>query len=322
LQLARLSAQAPPGDDWLHEVKYDGYRVLIWRSGETVRVTSRGEQDWSVRLPELLRAAGRLPCHSCIMDGELVAFDSGGRSDFGELQRDFGTTERANALRVIVFDLLYLDGVDVRSSTQLQRKERLARLLRNCRPPLMLANYELGNGPVAARAACKAGLEGIVCKLITAPYQEGRTGTWLKVKCVESDEYAVIGYTEGQGARARLGALLLAMPTETSAWRYCGRVGTGLDERTIATLLRRLKRTSDPVSLVNPPTRVQLRGATPIWTKPELVVEVELRGHTEDGLLRQASLKGVRMDRSIASLRARRRDAAPVESPLRGAKSR
>jgi bifunctional non-homologous end joining protein LigD len=322
LQLARLVAQAPAGPEWLHEVKYDGYRVLIWREGAAVRVSSRGDQDWSERLPDLLTAAARLRCRSCVLDGELVALDAQGRSDFGELQREFGDAQRATPLRAMVFDLLYLDGEDLRALPQLARKKRLALLLRGCTLPLTLTKYELGNGPAAARAACAAGLEGIVCKAVTAPYEEGRSGAWLKVKCVESDEFAVVGYTSGQGARARLGALLLATPSGDSHWRYCGRVGTGLDERTIATLLRRLKKTSAAPDFENPPTRAQLRGATPVWTRPELVVEVELRGRTEDGLLRQASLKGIRADRSIGSLRVRQRDVAAVESPLRAPKGR
>jgi bifunctional non-homologous end joining protein LigD len=322
LQLARLVAAAPAGADWLHEVKYDGYRVLIWRSDATVRVTSRGDQDWSARLPDLLRATGRLRCRSCVLDGELVALDAAGRSDFGELQRLFGDVARATPLVAMVFDLLYQDGIDLRPLPQLERKKRLAQLLRTSASPLTLASYELGNGPAAARAACAAGLEGIVCKSATAPYQEGRSGAWLKVKCVESDEFAVVGYTPGQGARARLGALLLASPGAHGRWRYRGRVGTGLDEQTIATLLRRLQKSPGPVPFENPPSRVQLRGSDPVWTRPELVVEVELRGRTEDGLLRQASLKGIRPDRSIASLRGRRRDLAPVESPIRATKSR
>jgi bifunctional non-homologous end joining protein LigD len=316
LQLARLVAQAPEGVGWLHEVKYDGYRVLIWRNGKAVRITSRGDQDWSARLPGVGVAVRQLPCRTCILDGELVALDAQGRSDFGRLQRGFADVVESKRLRVMVFDVLYEDGVDVRDLPQLERKTRLAHLLEKCAAPLELTAYALGKGAAAARAACEAGLEGIVCKATDAPYREGRPGTWVKVKCVDSDEYAIVGYTEGQGARARLGSLLLGSPAAANAWRYRGRVGTGLDESTIANLLRRLESTGKPVRLENPPTRIQLRGAQPIWTEPKLVVEVEFRGETADGLLRQASLKGIRADRSVASLRKRRRDSARVESHL------
>jgi len=180
--------------------------------------------------------------------------------------------------------------------------------------PLELTPYRLGNGPEAARAACERGLEGIICKLADAPYREGRGGAWLKIKCVDSDEYVVLAYTAGQGARERLASLLLGSPAGGSSWRYRGRVGTGLDERTIAELLRHLRPAAQRPPLESPPTRQQLRGAVPVWVRPELVVEVEFRGYTDDGLLRQASLKGLRRDRGVASLRPAGRDVAVVTS--------
>lgn len=314
LQLARLAAQAPAGNAWLHEVKFDGYRVLIWRTGPAVRITSRGDQDWSAKLAAAVRSTAKLACESCILDGELVAMDATGKSSFGLLQQRFGQANGGADLLVMVFDLLYLDGEDIRDLAQLERKQKLARLLRRKHPPLVLSPYTVGDGAKAARAACAAGLEGIVSKAAAAPYREGRSGAWLKIKCVASDEYAIIGYTPGQGAREDLGSLLLGTPEGRGPWRYWGRVGTGLNRDSIAKLLRRLKRIGEPVRLRNPPDRSQLRGARPVWTKPEVVVEVEFRGLTEDGLLRQASLKGVREDRSIDSLRARGRDVAQVES--------
>jgi bifunctional non-homologous end joining protein LigD len=315
LQLARLVAQAPEGDAWLHEVKFDGYRALIWRNGPEARITSRGNQDWTLKLPTAELAVRELPCRSCILDGELVALESGGRSSFGQLQQLFGEGVARSHLRVKVFDLLYLDGQDLRALPQLERKRRLARLLRGDRLPLELSIYTVGNGPQAARAACQQGLEGIVSKLAAAPYREGRGGAWLKIKCVDSDEYVILAYTAGQGARERLGSLLLGSPGGNSGWRYRGRVGTGLDEHTISELLHHLRRTGEPPRLANPPTRQQLRGATPVWVRPELVVEVEFRGYTEEGLLRQASLKGLRRDRRVQSLRPAARDIADVTAP-------
>jgi bifunctional non-homologous end joining protein LigD len=315
LQLARLVAHAPEGDAWLHEVKFDGYRVLIWRNGPRARITSRGNQDWTLTLSTVERAARELPCRSCILDGELVALDSGGRSSFAQLQQLFGEGVARPQLRVMVFDLLYLDGQDLRKLPQLERKQRLARLLQGHRLPLELTSYTAGNGPQAARAACRQGLEGIVAKLAAAPYREGRGGAWLKIKCVDSDEYVILAYTAGQGARERLGSLLLGSPGADSGWRYRGRVGTGLDDRSITELLRHLRRTLDPPLLENPPTRQQLRGAKPVWVRPELVVEVEFRGYTEEGLLRQASLKGLRRDRRVPSLRPAGRDVASVKAP-------
>ena len=314
LQLARLVPRAPPGDDWLHEVKFDGYRVLLWRNGREVRITSRGNQDWSQKLPGAVAAARELPGRSCILDGELIALDEQGRSSFGRLQQFFGADAARSLLRIMVFDLLYVDGRDLRRLPQIERKQRLATLLAGKHGPLELSRYTVGNGPQAARAACEQGLEGIVSKLITSPYVEGRPGTWLKIKCVDSDEYVVLGYTPGQGAREQLGSLLLGSPAGRTGWRYRGRVGTGLDASTIGELLRHLRPSSRPPQLENPPTRQQLRGAVPLWVRPELVVEVEYRGYTEDGLLRQGSLKGLRRDRRVASLRPAGRNVARVTS--------
>jgi bifunctional non-homologous end joining protein LigD len=314
LQLARLADAAPAGDGWLHEVKFDGYRVLAWRNGAGVRITSRGGQEWTHKLADTAAAIAQLPCRSCILDGELITLDPSGRSSFGLLQQRFGEREGERRLRVMLFDLLFLDGEDLRRQPQLERKKKLADLARHARPPLVLSAFRIGGGARAAREACAHGLEGIVCKRIDAPYEDGRGGAWLKVKCVDSDEFAIIGYTRGKGARERLGSLLLATPTSSGGWRYRGRVGTGMDERRIDELLQRLQRlhTGQASRLEGAPSRAQLRGATPLWVRPGLVVEVEFRGYTEDQLVRQASVKGVRPDRSVDSLRPSRRDSARV----------
>jgi bifunctional non-homologous end joining protein LigD len=315
LQLARLSDRAPAGEGWLHEVKYDGYRVLLWRNGDTVRITSRGDQDWTRRLKVAGDAVLDLPCDSCILDGELVVLDQQGRSSFGKLQQRFGEESGSDdGLTVMVFDLLHLDGTDLRGLPQLRRKEQLARLLAKAAAPLHLSGHMIGNGPHAAREACAGGLEGIISKDVKAPYAGGRGGAWLKIKCVDSDEFAVVGYTTGKGARAALGSLLLARPGSgrNAAWQYMGRVGTGMDDTMLRDLLRRFTPAAkgNAVALSRTPDRAQLRGGKPVWVKPQLVVEVEYRGLTEDGLLRQAAVKGLRQDRSVASLKPARRDTA------------
>ena len=314
LQLARLVDAAPDGNEWLHEVKFDGYRVLMWRTGAAIRIISRGNQDWTQRLPTASRAVAQLPCQNCVLDAELVALDAEGRSSFSRLQQSFGAAHGEARLRAMVFDLLYLDGQDLRALPQLERKKRLGQLLQGVRAPLALTSFTVGQGPQAARAACEQGLEGIISKAATAAYEDGRAGAWLKVKCVQSDEFAIVGYTAGQGAREKLGSLLLAAPAANSTWRYMGRVGTGFNAHTVTDLLKRMRRRTEPVRLENPPARAQLRGARPVWVNPTLVVEVEFRGYTGDGLLRQASLKGVRPDRGISSLRPRGRDKASVEA--------
>src|SRR5262249_7055853 len=156
-----------------------------------VRITSRGNQDWSAKLPHAAQAAGQLACHDCILDGEVVALEASGRSSFARLQQLFGASR--SQLRIMVFDLLFLDGHDLRGLPQIERKQRLPRLMRGRHPPLELSAHTLGNGPAAAAAACRHHFEGIISKLTTAPYLAGRGGAWLKIKCVDSDEFAILG---------------------------------------------------------------------------------------------------------------------------------
>jgi len=305
LQLARLAERAPSGADWIHEVKYDGYRFLAMRENRRVKILSRNGIDWTAKLPTLREAVLDLPCRDCIIDGELVAYDEDGHSRFDLLQRRFGAAANADdtTLRAMVFDLLYVDGTDLRGETQDARKLALHALLKNAPLPLQRSETMIGEGPKAFAAACKLGLEGIVSKARNSPYREGRGGDWLKIKCVHSDEFVIIGYTPGKGSRAELGALLLAQPAPRGKdWRYVGRVGSGLSEFVIADLLKRFKKTDEPVPLANPPGRAGMRGAKPVWLKPQLVVEVDFRAWTDDGMLRQASLKGLRADKSVADL--------------------
>lgn len=309
LQLARLSERAPVGNDWIHEIKYDGYRFVAMRENRRVRVVSRNGGDWSRKLPALRAALLDLPCRDCIIDGELVVHDDAGHSSFDLLQQAFGNDD--GAITAVVFDLLYRDGHDLRSEPQDARRAALETLLAAAPAPLRLSDTMIGDGAEAARAACRLGLEGIVCKSRSAPYREGRGGAWLKVKCVQSEEFVIVAYTTGHGARAEMGSLLLAQPGPTKdSWRYVGRVGSGLSERGIADLLKRLKPTRTPIELINPPTRANLRGAKPIWVQPALVGEVNYRAWTRDHILRQASLKGVRPDKSPDDL------IAPNRPPL------
>lgn len=307
LQLARLSARAPAGAEWVHEIKYDGYRFLAMREGRRLRIVSRNGLDWTAKLPAMKDAVLALPCRDCILDGELVAFDEHGRSRFDLLQQRFG---EGGELQAVVFDLLYLDGRDLRGEAQDTRKAALQRLLAGAPPPLQRSEYLVGDGPEAASAACRLGLEGIVSKSRLAPYREGRGGAWLKIKCVQSDEFVIVGYTAGRGARAALGSLLLARPQGRGRpWRYVGRVGSGFSDDLLAELSAALRPAKTPVALANPPGRAELRGAHPIWVRPERVVEVEFRAWTDDGLLRQASLKGLRADKSPADV------ASPDRAP-------
>ncbi|MGH8124593.1 MAG: non-homologous end-joining DNA ligase, partial [Rhodanobacteraceae bacterium] len=241
LQLARLHPRAPQGDAWLHEVKYDGYRMLAWRRDGELRLLSRNRLDWTEKLPSIADAVRALACRACVLDGELVAFDEHGRSRFDLLQQEFNRA-RSRAVRYAVFDLLVLDNEDLREAPLHERKQALSRLLEDSDKALVYADFIRGNGALAFQRACEAGLEGIISKAADAPYRGGRGDAWRKLKCIESDEFVIVGYTPGKGSRGALGALLLAEPAG-KAWRYVGRVGTGLD----SAMLERLHAQLEPV---------------------------------------------------------------------------
>lgn len=324
LQLAKLHKHAPAGEDWLHEVKYDGYRLLAMRDGNAIRLLSRNRMDWTERLPHVVSALQTLDCKQCALDGELVVFDAQGHTRFDLLQQQFSHPTASDTC-LVAFDLLWLDGEDAREDTLHERKATLARLLGATRKPatfpLRLADYLQGDGALAFREACKAGLEGIISKAVDAPYSGDRTDAWRKCKCVDSDEYVILGYNRGQGAREALGALLLGEPGENASWRYVGRVGTGFDDAMLRGLQGKLKARKQAPKLDNPPGAKQLRGAKPIWVRAELIAEIEHRGRTGDGLLRQASFKGLRPDKDIEDLmqHGKSKKAALDKSPTRAA---
>jgi bifunctional non-homologous end joining protein LigD len=304
-ELARLHRHAPEGDDWLHEVKYDGYRMLAWRRGRDLQLLSRNRLDWTKKLPAIADAILALDCSDCVLDGELVVFDEHGHSRFDLLQKEFNRAQ-AQAVRYAVFDLLALNDDDLRDVPLLERKAALSRLLG---PPqandqgnaLVTSGFLRGNGALAYQRACEAGLEGVISKATDAPYRGGRGDAWRKLKCIDSDEFVIVGYTPGKGSRGALGALLLAEP-RGKQWRYVGRVGTGMDTEMLKRLHAQLKAVKRKPELIDAPDSKQLRGARPIWVQPDTVVEVAFRGRTGDDFLRQGSFKGLRPDKSPADL--------------------
>ena len=317
LELARLHQRAPEDDDWLHEVKYDGYRMLAWRQGRELQLLSRNRLDWTARLPAIADAVLALDCRNCVLDGELVVFDEHGRSRFDLLQKEFNRAE-SKSVRYAVFDLLALNGDDLRDAPLLERKATLSRLLgyAEAHPstsPLVVSGFLRGNGALAYRRACEAGLEGVISKSVDAPYRGGRGDSWRKLKCIDSDEFVIVGYTPGKGSRGALGALLLAEP-RGKQWRYVGRVGTGMDTDMLEQLHAHLTPATRKPELVDAPNAKQLRGARPLWVQPDTVIEVAFRGRTGDDFLRQASFKGLRPDKSPADLRDS--DRAEEKSPM------
>ena len=300
-QLARLGDAPPKGEDWLHEVKWDGYRITATIVDGQVRLWSRNALEWTAKLPELVSALKQLKLNHAAFDGELVALRAG-QSDFGLLQATLAGEQHA-PLAYVIFDLLHLEGYALDRAPLIERKQLLAQLLAAAPPRLAYSSHSIGNGEAAFALSCELGLEGIMSKRVNSPYRGGRGDDWRKTKRLDSEEFAVVGFTPAQGSRSGFGSLLLARPDAEHGWRYAGRVGSGFSDELLRTLSATLSR--EP-ALPKPPAFVdmmstELRRAT--WTAPKLVVEVFSRGIGNQGLLRQPSLKGLRMDKSVDQLR-------------------
>ena len=299
-QLATLVSGPPPGDDWVHEIKLDGYRILLRVERGRVKLLTRNRQDWTARFPAVAEAAAALSVKAALLDGEIVALDRAGVSSFQALQQA-DQLETGRTLVYVAFDLLFLDGSDLRPLPLVDRKARLARLLKGRRGRLRYSeHFDLPGRRVFDRA-CGLGLEGIIAKQKNAPYTSGRGQAWLKVKCVARQELVIGGYTDPDGARAEFGSLLLGVHDRDGGLVYAGRVGTGFDHATLKDLgarLRKLERRASPFSADGP--RPPGRGAH--WVKPELVAEVAFTEWTRDGLLRHPAFQGLREDKPAAQI--------------------
>jgi DNA ligase D-like protein (predicted ligase) len=270
---------------WVYEEKYDGDRILAYKEGERVRLLSRNAKDHTAMFPKIAAAISAVVSRTLLLDGEVVAFDRRGVSRFQLLQQ--GRVEPSYA----VFDCLYLDGRDLRRDTLAVRREALEAAVRSSER-LILARRLAQDGLVAYRAAKRKGFEGIVAKELASPYIEKRTRKWLKVKVHQEDEFVIVGYTAPSGHRRYLGALLLGA-YDHSALRYVGKVGTGFNERTLASLFRSFQPLVRKTSvLVNPP-----RGRGIIYLAPRFVAQIAFEEWTADGKLRQPVFLGLRDDK-------------------------
>jgi bifunctional non-homologous end joining protein LigD len=294
-QLATLSDEVPVSDEWLHELKYDGYRIAALIDERGIHLESRNGKDWTSAFPELVAALADLPLRSALFDGEVTLVDAEGRTSFQALQNAFSGGARAG-LTYFVFDLLYLDGEDLRALPLEQRKARLEPLLEG-HATVRYSDHVVGDGPRVLAGACKVGAEGIVSKRRDLPYHPGRNEDWLKIKCSLRQELVVCGFTEPSGARVGVGALLLGY-YEGERLVFAGKVGTGkgFTAAYLAQLrkdLHRLEQASSPFSM-----RLPARFLAGVhWLKPELVAEVSFSEWTNDGRLRHPSWLGLRKDK-------------------------
>jgi len=308
-QLAVLTDVAPSGDEWLHEIKYDGYRALCRIEHGEVRLFTRAGLDWTERFHGVAAAAEALPVETALLDGEVVVLTAEGRTSFDALQRELGSVA-STSLTYVVFDLLHLDGVDLRSLPLEARKIRLADLLR--RVPaggvLRYCDHVVGRGPDFLRHAAAAGLEGVMSKRRESPHRPGRSDDWRKIRCTSRQEFVVGGFTEGAGSRVGFGALLLGVYDDAGTLLHVGRVGTGFDDAKLTTLRARLdgmETTTSPFApFADIPKDVH-------WVRPELVCEVGFTSWTRDGRLRHPLFVGLRADRDPRTVRREHVDAAP-----------
>jgi len=311
-QLATLVSQPPVGDAWVHEVKLDGYRILARIDHGRARLLTRNRLDWTDHFPAIAEAAAALPVKEALLDGEVVVFDAAGVSSFQALQQ---AAESGRALTYVAFDVLCLDGRDLRGEPLIARKKVLARLLRGRRGRVRYSEHFDAPGQEVYERACKMALEGIVCKRKDGPYVSGRSQSWLKVKCMARQEFVIGGFTDPEGARADFGSLLLGVHESDGRLVYAGKVGTGFTNATLATLgkqLRRLEQRASPFDPGGP--RPPGRGAH--WVKPTLVGEVAFTEWTRDGLLRHPSFQGLRGDKPATQV-VRERSHAPGPPAVR-----
>ena len=290
-ELATLVEEPPAGSDWIHEAKFDGYRIEAELSAGGPRLYTRSGADWTSVYPTLAAELRRLKIQDALLDGEVVWLEKDGATDFQKLQNSRNTGDHS-AIAYFVFDLLRLNGNDLRRLPLAERKEKLAKLLRRARKPIYLTEHFAGDASKLLKITCKKGLEGIVSKRLDSRYLSGRTNDWTKSKCHLRQEFVIGGFTEEKGSRAGFGALLLGV-NEGGKLRYAGKVGTGFTRETLLDLRQRLgelETTRNPFA-----DRERVAGAR--WVKPRLVAEVKFAQWTQDRIVRAPVFQGLRDDK-------------------------
>lgn len=295
-QLCTLVSKPPAGPGWIHEIKWDGYRMGAELDHGKARLFTRNGYDWSDRFPSLIKELELLPCERAYIDGELCALDDIGASDFGALQAAIGA-RRDRDLIFYVFDLLIFNGKDLRKLPLRERRSKLATLINGRRrkewPHIQLSEEIEGEATVFFKHACKHKLEGIISKKADSRYVSGRSLSWVKVKCSPRQEFVIGGYIPSTVGRG-VGSLLLGH-YQGRIFVYDGRAGTGFTHRLSVELERRLK----PLTVEQPALQKVPRehAKRAVWVSPELVCEVQFTARTAEGYLRQASFKGLREDK-------------------------
>jgi bifunctional non-homologous end joining protein LigD len=298
-QLATLVDAPPEGKDWVHEIKFDGYRIMAAVGGGRVVVYTRTGLDWTDKFRPILRALADLPIRSALIDGEAVVRDENGRSNFGKLQR--AIAEGKDGIVLFAFDLLSLDGKDLRRLPLIERKKQLAALLAD-QPkagPLFYSDHVVGKGGETYERVCQMKLEGIVSKRAEAPYRSERTRGWLKTKCGASQEFVIIGW-QPSPVKARPFSSLLVATRDEGKLAYRGRVGSGYGERELKQVWAEIEKRGVKEPPADDIPREVRRASR--FVKPDLVAEVDFAGWTEEGYVRHGAFKGLRFDKKPADV--------------------
>ena len=307
-QLATAAKTPPTGPAWVHEIKYDGYRMLCRIAQGQVRMLSRTDKDWTGDFSAVARALALLPVDDAWLDGEVVALDGHGRTSFQALQKALSAAD-SRSLKYLGFDLLHLNGFDLRGVVLTERKRLLRELLANAPASIQYSEHFAAPGLAFFQNVRELGLEGMVSKRGDLPYRAGRGPAWQKIKCARRQEMVIGGYTDPEGSRQGFGALLLGVHDADGRLAYAGKVGTGFSAASLDALSQALSRLVQKKSpFHNPPVGAEARRAH--WVKPTLVAEVSFTEWTDDGTLRHPSFLGLRADKP-----AREVVREPVEFP-------
>jgi len=317
--LAKLADKPPHGANWVHEIKFDGYRIQARKAGEKIDLLTRKGLDWTDKFGPLADAFKRIAARSAVIDGELVVEEESGASSFAGLQAAL-KEGRFGELRYYAFDLLSRDGNDLRDEKLGERKRQLAEVLEGLpdNSPIRLSEHFETDGAKLLKHACRMALEGIISKRIDKPYHSGRGNDWIKAKCIERQEFVIIGYAPSTTARRAIGALAIG-DFESGKLRYRGRVGTGFTEETARALfdqLEPLRRATPPLAEI--PAAERRRGLR--WVEPKLVAEIDFSTWTQAGLVRQAVYGGLREDKpaeEVTSERAENANAKAADLSIR-----
>ncbi|MDB5491804.1 MAG: dependent ligase [Micavibrio sp.] len=313
VQLATLVDSPPQGENWIHEIKFDGYRLLGFLDQGEVRLYTRNGNDWTDRFPSITASIKKLKARSAVIDMEAVITEESGRTSFQALQNALGEGGGAGAIVAYVFDLLHLDGKDITQLPQVERKTRLEALLKKSTSAkaLFYSQHIEGVGTEMLARSCTLGLEGIVSKLADAPYTPGRQKSWLKSKCITRQEFVILGFSDPKSGGRAIGALYLGY-VKNGKMSYAGKVGTGFSMKDATDIYAKLARIETKTPSMDGVPKAELRFIR--WVKPSLLCEVAFVEWTEDGHIRHGSFQGLRLDKKPKEVT--RETPEPVEKAV------